>query len=155
MKKWCFFRLVGFSGFKKLERTFRRKIPAKNKERTFRKKVPAGFEKSGCEQAFDAAEDEGDERDGGKDQCGGEHESHAEDESQRDEEALDGRAGVEFLAEVGPPRAMDMWGAAVFFFAQGSVGNIHHLDFDLGRLFCLSGIHEIGRDGFRLRHVPA
>ena len=113
------------------------------------------MQRSRCEQAFQAAEDESDERDGGKDQCGGEDESHAEDESQRDEEALDGRAGVEFLAKVGPPWAMDMRGVAGFFFAQGSVGNIHHLDFNLGRLFCLSRIHEIGRDGFRLRYVPA
>ena len=113
------------------------------------------MQRSRCEQAFQAAEDESDERDGGKDQCGGEDESHAENESQRDEEALDGRAGVEFLAKVGPPWAMDIRRFAGFFFAQGSVGNIHHLDFDLSRLFCLSRIHENGRDGFRLRHVPA
>lgn len=112
-------------------------------------------DRSRCEQTFDTAEDEADKCDGGKDQCGGEHESQAEDESQRDEEALDGRAGVEFLAEVGPPWAMDMRGVAGFFFAQGSVGKIHHLDFDLSRMFCLSGIHENGCDGFRLRHVPA
>lgn len=77
LKKRWFLRLFDFLGFKNLERTFR-------------KKVPAGFEKSGCEQAFQAAEEEGDERDGGKDQCGGEQESHAEDESQRDQDALDG-----------------------------------------------------------------
>jgi len=47
-------------------------------------------DRSRCEQAFDAAEYEGDECDGGKDQCGGEHKSHAEDESQCDEHALDG-----------------------------------------------------------------
>ena len=112
-------------------------------------------DRSRCEQAFDAAEEEGDECDGGKDQCGGEQESHAEDESQRDEEALDGRAGVEFLTKVGPPWALDMWGVAGFFLAQGSVGNIHHLDLDHGRFFCLSGNHENGRDVFKLRHVPA